>query len=125
MALKSRLFRGDVKLEAAAASPEAHIIQGARGEHVLKIQHAVARLDGTPVAQDGVYGQETARAVLAYKQKRNIVNRSYQSKADDIVGIMTMAALDQEMAQLEQGQSSVRAIRCDILRSGPRGSNTA
>jgi peptidoglycan hydrolase-like protein with peptidoglycan-binding domain len=116
MALKSRLFRGEPKLEAAAVSHAAHITQGASGEHVLKIQLAVARLDGVPITQDSIYGRETAAAVLAYKQKRNIINRSYQTKADDIVGIMTMAALDQEMSQLEQGQSFVRVIQCDIAQ---------
>ena len=39
--------------------------------------------------------------MLAYKQKRNIINRSYQTKADNIVGKMTMAALDKEMLEAE------------------------
>src|SRR5262249_23232676 len=43
--------------------------------------------------------------VLAYKQKRNIVNRSYQTQADNIVGKMTMAALDLEMLSIEAGPS--------------------
>jgi peptidoglycan hydrolase-like protein with peptidoglycan-binding domain len=117
--LKSRLFRGDPKLEAAAVSNAAHITQGATGQHVLKIQLAVARLDGVPITQDSMYGLKTAAAVLAYKQKRSIINRSYQTKADDIVGIMTMAALDQEMFQLEQGPSAVRVIRCDLAQGAP------
>ena len=125
MALKSRLFHGDPKLEATATSHAAHITQGARGEHVLKIQFAVARLDGIPITKDGIYGRETAAAVLAYKQKRNIINQSYQSKADDIVGIMTMVALDREMLQLEQSQSSVRIIQCDIAQSERPGPTAA
>ena len=119
MALKSRLFRGDPKLEAAAASHAAHIARGASGKHVLKIQLAVARLDGVPITQDSIYGPKTAAAVLAYKQKRNIVNPSYQTSADDIVGIMTMAALDKEMFQLENVPNSVRIIRCDIAQDTP------
>ncbi len=102
MALQSKLFAGDPKLEAAAVSDPAHITQGARGEHVRKIQVALARLDGAAIAGDGVYGPATAAAVLAYKRKRDIVNRSYQSQADDIVGKMTMAALDKEMVQFER-----------------------
>jgi hypothetical protein len=47
------------------------------------------------------YGDSTARAVLAYKRKRNIVNRSYQTQADNIVGKMTMASLDGEMVKKE------------------------
>ena len=85
MALKSRLFRGDPKLE-----------------HVLKIQLALTLLDGANIAQDGAYGSETAASVLAYKKKRNIINRAYQTTADNIVGIMTMAALDKEMSEKER-----------------------
>jgi hypothetical protein len=97
MALQSQLFQGDSKLEAAAVSDPAHIVPGARGDHVRKIQLALIQLDGASIFPDGVYGPTTAAAVLAYKQKRNIINRSYQTTADNIVGKMTMAALDKEM----------------------------
>jgi hypothetical protein len=40
--------------------------------------------------------------VLGFKQRRDIVNRSYQSQADAIVGKMTMAALDSEMVEIEK-----------------------
>ena len=43
------------------------------------------------------YGPSTAAAVLAFKTRRNIINRAYQTKADNIVGRMTIAALDAEM----------------------------
>ena len=76
MVLRSQLFRGDPKLEAAAVSDPAHITPGATGEHVRKIQRALIRLDSAAIAPDGVYGPATAAAVLAYKQKRNIINRS-------------------------------------------------
>src|SRR3954453_543850 len=105
MALLSQLFRGDPKLEAAAVSNPAHIVPGAVGPHVSKIQQAVFELDEAVIANDELaassYGPSTAAAVLAYKEKRDIVNRSYQTKADDIVGIMTMNALDAEMARNE------------------------
>ena len=97
MALQSKLFRGDAKLEAAAVSDAAHIVQGAKGDHVRKIQLALNQLDGTDLDADGIYGAATAAAVLAYKQKRNIVNVSYQTQADNIVGKMTVAALDLEL----------------------------
>jgi peptidoglycan hydrolase-like protein with peptidoglycan-binding domain len=112
MALQSQLFRGDPQLEAAAVSDAAHITQGAAGDHVRKIQLALIRLDGAAIDADGIYGPVTAAAVLAYKQKRNIINRSYQTQADNIVGIMTMAALDQEMLQKEQAPITVGTIRC-------------
>jgi hypothetical protein len=72
---------------------------GATGDHVRQIQLALIRLDGASIAPDGAYGPATAAAVLVCKQKRNIINRSYQTKADNIVGKMTMAALDKELAR--------------------------
>ncbi len=101
MTLQSLLFRGDPKLEAAAVSDPAHIVPGAAGAHVRKIQLSLTWLDGAGISPDGVYGPATAAAVLAYKQKRKIINRSYQTKPDNIVGKMTMAALDQEMLEEE------------------------
>ena len=97
MALQSQLFRGDPQLEAAAVSDPSHIVQGASGEHVRKIQQALIELDGATIKADGKFGPATAAAVLAYKRKRDIVNRAYQTEADNIVGKMTMAALDKEL----------------------------
>jgi peptidoglycan hydrolase-like protein with peptidoglycan-binding domain len=102
MALQSKLFAGNRQLEAAAVSDPAHIMQGAIGEHVRKIQTALITVDGASIAADGKFGAATAAAVLAFKRKRDIVNRSYQSQADAIVGKMTMAALDDEMAEAEK-----------------------
>ncbi|MGN8117076.1 peptidoglycan-binding domain-containing protein [Labrys sp. 22185] len=101
MALQSQLFRGDPKLEAAAISDPAHIAPGAVGDHVKKIQQALILLDGATIVADGHYGPMTAAAVLAYKQKRKIINPAYQTQADNIVGKMTMASLDAEMLKLE------------------------
>lgn len=98
MPLQSQLFRGDPKLEAAVVSDSAHIVPGARGDHVRKIQMALIQLDGAGITPDGIYGPATAAAVLAFKQKRNIINRNYQTKVDNIVGKMTMIALDQAMS---------------------------
>src|SRR5437868_7583301 len=99
MALQSQLFRGDPKLEAAAVSDPAHIVQGASGPHVAKIQQALILLDAAAIAPDGVYGQATAAAVGAFKEKRQILN--FQNQIDNIVGKKTMAALDSEMLALE------------------------
>jgi hypothetical protein len=67
------------------------------------------------------YGPSTAAAVLKFKQKRNIVNRAYQTQADNIVGKMTIAALDNEMLQRERDQPTiVTATRCRWARSGTR-----
>lgn len=99
--LTSDLFRGDAKLEAAAANDPAHITRGARGDHVSKIQTALNRVDNAGIGIDGKYGPETASAVLRFKQKRDIVARPRQQRADDIVGIRTIKALDDEMRQWE------------------------
>jgi peptidoglycan hydrolase-like protein with peptidoglycan-binding domain len=124
MALQSRLFRGDSALEAAAVSDPAHIVPGATGEHVRKIQLALIQLDATTIAPDGIYGPATAAAVLAYKQKRNIVNRSYQTTADNIVGKMTIASLDREMTDHERRLDSGQICHCrDFPR--PPDSGTA
>jgi hypothetical protein len=114
MALQSQLFRSDPKLEAAAVSDPAHIVPGPSGEHVRKIQLALIQLDGAAIAADGNYGPATAAAVLAYKQKRNIVNRAYQAQADNMVGKMTIDRLDKEMLAAEQSNNE-RTIRCVFL----------
>ena len=118
MSLRSRLFRGDSKLEAAAVSNPAHIALGAIGNHVTKIQHALLLLGDQGIAlaeREGKrYGPSTATAVLAFKTKRDIVNRGYQTQADNLVGIMTIAALDTEMFAGEQVRGSVQTITCGV-----------
>lgn len=108
MPLRSELFSGDPKLENAAVHDSAHIVPGSSGPHVEKIQVALMLLDSTSIASSelaaDLYGETTAAAVLAYKRKRSIINRSYQSTADNIVGRMTIASLDSEMA----GRSAIQ-----------------
>ncbi|MFO1351501.1 MAG: hypothetical protein U1F68_12880 [Gammaproteobacteria bacterium] len=105
MNLRSQRFRDDPKLAAAAVLDSAHIAPGAAGQHVAKIQQALIELDGIAInsseLQAARYGASTANAVLAYKKKRNIINRAYQTQADNIVGKMTMAALDNEIVAKE------------------------
>lgn len=121
MALQSQLFRGDPKLEAASVSDPAHITQGAAGEHVRKIQTALIQLDGATIDPDSKFGPATANAVLAYKKKRNIINRAYQSQADSIVGKMTIDRLDKEMLAVEQtDQRTPRCIFPDTPQSARR-----
>jgi hypothetical protein len=67
MGLQSKLFCGDPKLEAAAVSDPAHIMLGASGPHVQKIQTALILLDGAAISAEEVqrtfYGTSTAAAV--------------------------------------------------------------
>jgi peptidoglycan hydrolase-like protein with peptidoglycan-binding domain len=118
MPLSSSFFRGDAKLEACLVSDPAHVTPGATGDHVRKIQLALhllneSRIDASELAARR-YGPTTAAAVLAYKRKRQIINFSYQTTADNIVGKMTIASLDKEMLQFEQ------AARDPNLCSGKR-----
>ena len=105
VALRSRLFAGDPVFERCAHEDAGHITPCARGAHVGKIQTALFAIDKLDVAHSELelmhYGPSTAAAVLAYKRRRGIVNHSYQSQPDDIVGRMTIASLDTQMAIAE------------------------
>ncbi|MGH8430576.1 MAG: peptidoglycan-binding domain-containing protein, partial [Solimonas sp.] len=81
-------------------SDAAHVQRGDRGPFVIKIQSALNLLDRAGLDEDGIYGLATAKAVLAYKTARGIINRARQTQADDIVGKMTVAALDAELVRL-------------------------
>jgi peptidoglycan hydrolase-like protein with peptidoglycan-binding domain len=106
MGLQSDFFSGDPKLEACLTRDSAHVTPGSVGDHVSKIQIALTTLDNSDIDEgeltSGTYGPSTAAAVLAFKKKRNIINPSYQSQADNIVGKMTIAALDREIFEKEK-----------------------
>ena len=124
MSLKSKFFSGDSKLEAAAAFDPAHIVPGSIGEHVGKIQAALVKLDSESISSEELrqqaYGGTTAGAVLEYKQKRNIVNRSYQTQPDSIVCRMTMASLDSDILKLEAlPRSAVEIMPLSYARVRP------
>lgn len=105
MPLQSKLFRGDQALEACLVKDSAHVTEGAAGDHVGKIQTALFAIDGLAVLPDELrtctYGKSTVKAVLAFKTKRRIINYSYEHQVDNIVGKMTIAALDKEMVRKE------------------------
>src|SRR5690242_6341451 len=86
MALSSNLFKGDQILEQTAVQDSAHVTPGSSGPHVRKIQTALNLLDQAGLTEDAVYGPRTATAVLNFKTDRDIVNRAYQTTADNIVG---------------------------------------
>jgi len=105
MALQSRLFRDDRRLQACLLQDSSHVTPGATGDHVGRIQAALALIEDARIARHEIrtkeYGPSTADAVLAYKRRRAIINTSYQTQADNIVGKMTIAALDKELLQIE------------------------
>lgn len=106
MTLVSMLFSGNTRLQQCSISDPAHVLKGDRGDYVALIQGALLMLDKAQISPNELsqqlYGQSTAKAVLDYKKKRNIINYAYQSSADDIVGRMTIKALDTEVASRER-----------------------
>jgi peptidoglycan hydrolase-like protein with peptidoglycan-binding domain len=107
--LKSKLLSPDRRLNACEISDPDHVQTGDRGSYVKRVQQALIRIENAAIdeseLQAGLYGTSTATAVLAYKRKRNIVNRTYQSQVDNIVGKMTIRNLDEELLKLEAGDS--------------------
>jgi hypothetical protein len=106
MKLRSKLFKNDPAIEACLVNNSAHIKEGAVGEHVSKIHTALFAIDGLSVSADELrtqrFGKSTSAAVLAFKTKRRIINYSYERQVDNIVGVMTMGALDEEMLRKQQ-----------------------
>lgn len=106
MPLVSISLREDRALQACLLHDQAHVVPGSHGPHVARIQRALLVLDQSPIDANDLrtkrYGPTTTAAVLAYKQKRQIINRAYQSTADNIVGKMTIARIDKELVEAER-----------------------
>ena len=119
MPLQSELFKGDQRLEACLHVDTSHVTPGSVGEFVTKIQKALFILDGAVIgpSEQGRYGPSTANAVLTYKKKRKIINYSYQTQADNIVGKMTIASLDNELNQVRVVPVNPR-WRDQVVRTG-------
>lgn len=105
MTLRSRLFRGSAELQKCAVSDPAHLVPGSSGGHVRLVQTALVYLGSKEITgaeyMKGEYGTTTASAVLKYKTERQIINRAYQSKPDNIVGKMTIARMDSDLRLFE------------------------
>lgn len=114
MPLQSITLRGDARLQKCLISDPHHVTPGSRGEHVGLIQKCILVLEHGRIGPDELrtrtYGPSTAAAVLAYKRARQIINRTYQHQADNIVGRMTIARLDEEIAKVER--ASTHLDRC-------------
>jgi|SRR5687768_13175982 peptidoglycan hydrolase-like protein with peptidoglycan-binding domain len=116
MALRSNIFSPNQRLQKTLISDPAHVVPGERGDHVARIQAALKDLDGLAIDEvelsRKVYGPSTAAAVLSFKRARKIINRSYQTSEDNIVGKMTIAALDKEMLAKQENTFPRVAGRC-------------
>jgi hypothetical protein len=103
MPLKSDLFRGVPELENCLLHDRDHIMRGAKGDYVSRIQQALDLLGDVPIAADELakqeFGESTENAVFAFKTKNQIINRTYQTSPDKIVGKMTLQALDDQLAR--------------------------
>jgi hypothetical protein len=129
VALRSSLFSQDPRHLACQTTNAGHYTRGQSGTHIADVQAVLNLLDDLfiePSEQEAqLYGASTAAAVLAFKRKRRIINPSYQSKEDDIVGIMTMTALDNELAAFEAKAALNPSGRCPrgngpFVAGGPR-----
>ncbi len=116
MALGSNLFKDSKRLAQCEVNNAAHVVPGDRGDHVRLIQIALgeienAGIDASELSQTR-YGPSTAQAVLAYKTKRRIINFSYQTSPDNIVGKMTIVSLDKDMLSLQSTPLPGVSRRC-------------
>ena len=110
---RSRFFsvlispEGRQALEKCLQSNAGHITIGASGCHVQHIQLALKCLAPTAAANISrgeiaarTYGKTTAAAVLSYKTTHGIVNPTYQSAPDSIVGKITIFHIDASLAAI-------------------------
>lgn len=105
--LVSKHFRDNERLQKCLVSPPDHVTPGSQGKHVALIQEAIIRLGAGVIGASEIasefYGESTKQSVLKYKgPPRNIINKTYQSTPDNIVGQMTIDRLDDEMQELEK-----------------------
>ena len=113
--LVSKLLSGDPRLLKCAVEDASHVTEGQKGPFVRLIQLALTITDDANIAggelTSSSYGPSTKAAVLAYKTKRRIINFSYQTQPDAIVGKMTITSLDLEVAARERRNEAMGAGR--------------
>ena len=114
--LESPLLRDDPRLAACLKAPAQHILRGASGAHVTRLQLALmavlpgatlppAELPDLVRARSAQFGTGTEALVFRFKSEHDppIVNRAYQNSVDRIVGQMTLSALDDALLRLPAG----------------------
>ncbi|SEM20720.1 hypothetical protein SAMN04515666_108169 [Bosea lupini] len=106
MTLTSKLMKGDKLLEKCLVNDVDHVVPGARGPHVGKIQLALFQLGEGVISPKEItsqlYGPSTANAVLAYKKRNMILNTALRQKTpDNIVGKKTIFKLDEDLTKLD------------------------
>jgi hypothetical protein len=100
-ALEHPLFKDNTRLQSCLHHDKDHVQFGDVGDFVFAIQMAlmtVDRLAIDPVEVQGrSFGDSTRKAVVKYKDKRKIINFSYEQGVDPIVGKMTIERLDDDL----------------------------
>lgn len=103
------------ELLGAANENRFHITPGASGEHVSKIQAALFAITSAQIDSDELgrsfYGKTTANAVADFKRTRKPPILNYANQIDNIVGIKTMRALDEEMKRIDGGLGKEAEIK--------------
>ena len=89
MALQSELFRDDTSLQACLVKDSAHIVKGARGQHVAKIQTALGIIEGALIDSDELsasfYGPATSPdALRANATRLSVRHESHRAEIRDI-----------------------------------------
>jgi hypothetical protein len=95
--LKSELLSGNQRLQDCARFDPKHVQpRDPQSEHVRLIQEALRQVFGATIPEsEKDYGDETTKAVVAFKTDRGIFTRGTKDKIDPIVGINTIRKLDE------------------------------
>lgn len=122
--LTSRLFTEPPsdsadRAERCALKDADHITPGSVGDHVKRIQIALNQLSNVFLTIDGIYGANTAAAVVAFKESQAPpLRQPWQAIADNIVGIRTIKALDAQMFIIEQFEPGNESLFVSTTHAG-------
>jgi hypothetical protein len=114
MPVQSNLFTSDLnardRLNKALESDPDHIVPGAVGDHVAKIQTALSLLGTVAINSNEVdqklYGPTTANAVEAFKASCKPPLLNFKNSLDNITGKKTTRELDRQMQEFEKNNPS-------------------
>lgn len=96
-ALESDLLSANKRLQECLVKDSSHVRLNDSGEHVLLLQKALNKIGELPseLPENGTFDATMAGAVARYKKNRGILN--YAGQIDDIVGKLTITAIDNEL----------------------------
>jgi hypothetical protein len=130
MALTSELFRDNKKLQDCLIRDSAHIVasdplrtgENDQGEHVALIHKALRQVMPNPSfgleEATETYGPKTAEVVRQFKALQNppILNKALQQTVpDNIVGKLTIAALDEQVGRKKSPPPPVAPVEPPVI----------